>query len=59
MVWLGMMTETTEMESGADASDRIQLAQLCRGFLILNEVDAHHARQFLVTFLQEATSSES
>jgi hypothetical protein len=54
-----MMTETTEMESGSDASDRIQLAQLCRGFLILNEVDADHARQFLVTFLQEATSSES
>ncbi len=54
MVWLGMISEGSEMESLTEPPDRIQLAQLCRGFLILSESDSDHARQFLVTFLQEA-----
>jgi hypothetical protein len=31
--------------------DRITLAQLCRGFLLLQSVDNERARSFLVAFL--------
>lgn len=35
------------------------MAQLCRGFLVLHTSDTDRARAFLVTFLKEATKSES
>jgi hypothetical protein len=42
-----------------EALTRNHLAQLCKGFLVLQSSDIDRARQFLTTFLVESSKSST
>lgn len=48
--------ENVRGQSISGGTQRQELAQLCKGFLLLNDSDAERARAFLVTFLRETST---
>ena len=52
------MGDSGKSES-SNALHRNQLAQLCKGFLVLSDNDKERAKGFLVTFLAETTKVSS
>lgn len=50
-----MAPKITGENAGNTGTNPMRLAQLCKGFLILQTDDTVRARSFLVSFLKEST----